>query len=558
MQEVTTVKNISLIHFNFKISIMPNPKIRFSPAQIPIVKEPMLVMKMGDPVVRTEDLLRKMARSLSPNLQFQDLGQSGARGAYDGKRLVAYLNPKTGESRIFPSLETLKPAQGLAERAKAVAQKMLSDKTLFPDDGTRAIALTPIVLNGTKRSRDKNERPITSQYLSYVKFQRQVNGIPVYGAGTRAMVAVGADDVVHGFSHQWRKAIATDAKVAPLPVDEIAKSILRQLDTYAKTSDVRVDKVKVCYHDGGKGVMQPVYRFEATIIATPSTDKRVSPANRHVFGYVSIGNSVAALPTLGEMQGKPPLDPPAKQIQTEKKVPVLDGDPLVGRYVVRNDTVEWVNSANEFWSSLHFAETLFGGHVPFTDSQYFWAEPRLFTNEKDTFINNVHIALNEVHGNWDLFSTRDNSHDIVSLSSIPSSGYGNKSGVTLAYWILHSCEVIPTQTDEATSFDIWWKIFKGLHAVVGYRTEMWIDDDVMGPFGFMMGLGAAVVPAWLHEVSSNDSYDDGATYHDDNRNMTEPMGRASAVVVCGHSDDTANNIGNIGAANCLTEWWFNN
>jgi hypothetical protein len=106
--------------------------------------------------------------------------------------------------------------------------------------------------------------------------------------------------------------------------------------------------------------MQPVYRFEATILSAPSAVKRLSPANRHVFGYVSIGTAVAALPSLGELRGTPPLDPPAKQIQTEKKVPVLDADPLIGRYVVRNDTVEWVNSANEFWRSLKFAENFFG------------------------------------------------------------------------------------------------------------------------------------------------------------------------------------------------------
>jgi hypothetical protein len=70
-------------------------------------------------------------------------------------------------------------------------------------------------------------------------------------------------------------------------------------------------------------------------------------------------------------------------------------------------------------------------------------------------------------------------------------------GNSLGYWIIHSCEVLPTQTDESTSFDVWWNIFQGLHAVAGYRTEMWISDGATGPFGFSIGLGAPVVSAWL-------------------------------------------------------------
>jgi hypothetical protein len=65
-------------------------------------------------------------------------------------------------------------------------------------------------------------------------------------------------------------------------------------------------------------------------------------------------------------------------------------------------------------------------------------------------------------------------------------------------------------------------------------------------------------PAWLGEIAGNDSYDDGDTYHDGNRNIDEPMGRASAVVVCDHSDDTARDIGSLGPASCLTEWFFEN
>src|SRR5262249_53008131 len=155
----------------------------------------------------------------------------------------------------------------------------------------------------------------------------------------------------------------------------------------------------------------------------------------------------------------------------------------------------------------------------------------------------------EVHGNWGWFSTRDNKDDGVQLQTID--GYGGHAGGSLAFWIIHSCEVIPTATDEPTSFNVWWNIFKGLHAAVGYRTRMYSDDDVTGPFGYDIGLGAPVVSAWLNEVAASDSYDDGDMYFDGNRKMKELMGRPSAVAVCRHSDDTASDIGPVGRTTCL-------
>jgi hypothetical protein len=116
----------------------------------------------------------------------------------------------------------------------------------------------------------------------------------------------------------------------------------------------------------------------------------------------------------------------------------------------------------------------------------------------------------------------------ITLSNVPAGGYGG----ALAYWILHSCEVIPTATDETSSFDVWWSIFQGMHAAVGYRTEMYITDGVTSPFGLFVGLGAAVVSAWFQSIASNSNYGaNDATYFDRNRNMDEPYGRASAIAV---------------------------
>jgi hypothetical protein len=510
----------------------------------------MPLLELGKPVVAALDMIERLSRNSSPSAKPRDL--EGAFALYDGKRLVAFVDTKTGESRVFPKLEGLKPGQDLAARAKAEAARFARDKSLFPEDATRAVPLRPITLVAAQRPR-KGRRTRAREYLAYVRIQRQVDGAPVWGIGTRAALAVAGDDAVHALSHRWRPAQKTTL-IEPHPRAQIAEAILAQLKRVPASSKVRVDRVVVGYYDGGGKFLQPVYRFEATVILPPLENDKRRLAHQHVFGYVPVGAAPERLPMLGAKVGKPPVKPPTTRAAGRKREP---GDPTVGRYVVRNDASGWVTSANEFFSGLQLASTLFGSPITFTNSQYYWAEPRLFTTQKNSFVNSVQLALNEVHGNWWLFSTRDNSHDLVSLTDIPSSGYGSGSG-SLKYWIIHSCEVIPTTTDEANSFDVWWNIFNGLRAVVGYRTEMWINDHVTGKFGLLIGLGAAFVPAWLNDIASDDSYDPSQTYLDDNRGIKEPMGRASAVVVCGHTDDIVSQVGSLGPANCLTEWWFNN
>lgn len=529
-----------------------HPRICFDLRQIPELREPLPVVGLGPPVVAPEALTQDFARTVARGAELTGPGKSGLRTAFDGHRLVAYVHAATGESQVFPALEKLRPGERLAQRAAATAERIRRDRELFPEDLSDVVALAPTTLFGSRHSKG-GATTSPAEYLSFVRFERRLDGLPVFGPGSSAMIAVAADGSVHGFSHRWRQAIAPAEKMTAKPREEIGRAIADQLAPSAKASQVQVDKVTVGYYDSGQDVLQPVYRFEATVTSLDA--RRV--ANRHLLGYVSIGEAPEPLPVLGVQRGKSPMEPPARGQRATSAGRAAAGDPTVGRYVVRDDSPDWVSSANDFMANLEVAQALFGG-IQFTDRQYYWAEPWEFLSDKDAFVNDVQIALNEVHGNWGLFSTRDNHDDIVRLSSVPAGGYGQGGGGVLAYWVLHSCEVIPTQADENTSFDVWWNLFDGLHAAVGYRTEMWIADGVTGPFGFAIGLGAPVISAWISEVARNSSYNPDASYHDGNRDITEPMGRPSAIAVCGHGDDTAADVARLPAATCLTEWWIGN
>ena len=78
---------------------------------------------------------------------------------------------------------------------------------------------------------------------------------------------------------------------------------------------------------------------------------------------------------------------------------------------------------------------------------------------------------------------------------------------------------------------------------------MWIADSVMSTFGAVVALGAPVVPAWLSTVSG-DTRDYGGTqlYFDGNRQMNEPMRRASAILVTGHEGGQDRRCAGVGKA----------
>jgi hypothetical protein len=363
------------------------------------------------------------------------------------------------------------------------------------------------------------------------------------------MIGIAADGSVCALTHRWRKAIPTDEKMVARPREEIHKAIVEQLSQRVRNADVRVDTVDICYYDGGQNYLQPVYRYMATIKLHPPGQK-IRCADAHLHGYIPIGIEREPIMQRGKMY-LPPM--PAKSNAERKSPP--EGDPTVGRYIIQNDTAEWWISSCEFLNGLQTGGSQIG--VQFTDSQYLWADPYEYEDGKNDYVNSVNIADTEGHGDWWLFETdAANGGTFVQLKDI--SGYGP----ALAYWIIHSCEVIPTQDDESTSFDVWWQIFNGLHAVVGYRTVMFIDDDVLGPFGFDIGSGASVVSAWLNEAITASSYqgDPGPKWCDcKHTNTWVPMGRPSAVVPDGHGDDTAAyDIDPLNPPSVLWEFWIGN
>ncbi|MCJ1244061.1 hypothetical protein MMC30_001258 [Trapelia coarctata] len=560
--------------------------ITFDKALIPAIKGQWPYLKLGPVVQLPADFLNQVLKNVAPSTKWTNStgGRAGGMIAQDGDRTVGLVDPVTGETSIYPKFESLRSAPNISSE---FIQKHIDNPSVIPHDDSSVTALPGMNLYGTTRVRDGKNDTVPAVFLTNVVAQRSIHvpdagaHFPVRGNASKAVFGVGADGNLQSLAHVWHPAKLGGSTITPRPRDEIYNAIIAQLKSFAEISPVTVDSVEPCFFDAGAAFIQPVFYFAATIQSNPRS-KIVNQTHARISGYIPLGRKpLESLPDLNKPgditpPAFAPADTGAPEVPKARRSypPSLEkrGNNIkVGRYVVRADSSAWVASANDFLSTLiqYSAPILpwFPRFVTFLNSQYYWAQPFIFTSSKESFIDSVHIADTEVHGNWHLFSTYQNWGDIVSLSDIPASGYGGGAGGSLAYWILHSCEVIPTDTDyppttasKTQSYDAWWKIFNGLHAVVGYRTEMWIADGATTPFAKAIARGFPVVPAWMKAVHDDMIYapSPGNIYYDGNRKINEPMGRASSISVCGHTDDVVWQVANLGKATCLHEWWYDN
>jgi hypothetical protein len=501
------------------------------------------VFRLGERSRAGTEYVLELANRVAVDAEHRRLSES-VTAVYANKRLVAYANADTGETRMLPQLELLIPADGLDERVRAAAADLSENRDLFPEDRTSRQVLDPIMLRGAHASRRRASD--AGDYLAFARIRRDIDGLPVVGKGSQATVAVSGDGV-EAVTHQWRVAeMVEEVSGADIDPGRVVDVIVEDLRVVAEDKDIRVESAELVYFDGDQDFIQPVFRYRATYGGNDQPTGRL-------LGYVPAVRLFEDLPVTVPVPRKLPQEPLLRGPSRPR-----NNRPTIGRYVVRQDNAGWVTSANSFWSGLQ-ASRLFNPSFAPIDRQYYWAEPRLFTDENHDFVDGVQVALTEVHGNWGLFTTLMNNADFVQLNAIPGDGYGGADGAgALAYWILHSCEVIPTSADSPTSYDVWWNIFNGLHTALGYRTEMWINDEITATFGFLAGLGAPMVSNWLSTIINDDSYSPTDTYFDNNVNMNQPMGRPSAITVLGHSDDTIFDTAPLPRPSVLQQWWFNN
>lgn len=579
----------------------PNTLIPKIPASLPVLK----LTAQAPPTAFLTDTLSKIGiqkTAIQPLTKTPALMERGISAHLTGvvhqDTVLAYWHSETGEAEIHPQLEELKTERFVAANnphlavASTVARTVFARTEILPKDATQYTLGASIPLVGVTAQKGANgaiTQSAPALYLTYVPVHRTVQGYSVYGPGSRALIGVDNAGTTQAFVLHWKAATAnTEARETRTPA-QVYAALQAVVEPLTKIGNVQVQSAGIVYYDDDESAqMAPAYRLIVKVVSnsqTGATAGKRADADLIVL-YAPYGNT-ALSPTLTRSGGAQPQSAAANMRGSlPENTEVAAGDPTVGRYVVRNDDPGWVNDANSFWNGL----TSSGGGPLFTNSQYYWAEPRLFTTQASSFIDSVQVGEVEAHGDWWFFTTYQDWGDGVNLDSnpAPGGGYGQVNHGKLNYLLLHGCEIVPSAaeapcpagmptTDNRGWADPWFRLFQGLHVAVGYRTIMYINDNVGQAFGTGLRNSQPVITAWANALLTAGDYQSkprviahcGANpaAHlnpgDNCPSNSTPgcliMGEPSAVTVCGHSNDTIFNQSAIPAASCLTNyWWWNN
>jgi hypothetical protein len=550
-------------------------------ATVPTAPAQVQVYKLVPTPVPTAFLNEKLKAVRLPELKLEQkrLVSRGVTGQTDRDKVRVFADPVSGDSHFIPNLLELAGPANLAKQvapgtALSVARTALTDIRFIPRDVTELRVSDAIPVMGNSISQGTAGSAATTQpkqVMIVVPAFRYAGGLLVYGTGSRALVSVANDQSITGALRRWRTA-SLGQKIKPVMTSEQVKAdIVRQLTPYAK-GGVRatVDKIALAYYDGNANYLQPVYRFEA-VLSPPQK----GASNIKIAGYVPVGQVLEPIPDLAAQPTGPKPStsnaPPGAATRAAAQPMAQPGASVItlGEFVNQDwpSSSAYLDMANNFLSGLDMGHFFAPADPAFSRTLWWTAYPwQVNGAQSKQFMNAVNVAYTEPHGDWLLNTTKSNCCDLWYVQNIGTGGnpgFGAAAGGVLAWWLIMSCEVVPSAYDRAneaggsgkgsTAFDVWWPVFQGMHGVLGFRTEMFYPDDALNfGFGFDAALGGDVNAAWFHEVAAYDGND--CCYNDGHLigNPSVHFDRASTFI---DGRDLGQSIYSVGAQSRSTVLW---
>ena len=579
-------------------------------AQVPALPPTLPILKLDKPEApaRLIPLLDGDTR-LSPLADDPELQRRGIKladtliGQLEGGHLKAVVDLRYGEAQLYPTLSKLEPmtsdelarAPAVAERAFALREFIPQDDTTFRLESRGALKMGRVYVTAGK------VKPVTTAddvYLAYFAAQRTVAGVPVEGSGSRARIAIGARGKTAGMFRNWRRALVATRVAVPDDPSRMLDLIAKEVGKLGKDSGASVTDIQLVYFDGDGNYIQPVFRFAVET----GVAKRSEPALQ--IGYVPVIDGLEPVPGLevGDKQPLQPLLPTTTQLPSpgsptvgagtvinRGSVPALlpttpsapsvaasprvasksgsadafdsaddEVEPLrVGRFVANFDEgfstsqiAKWENSAQQMGAQL------FAHPGTFEDTDHSHLTDQFFDADYDAHLENVDVALFEAHGDlWKLY-TRNVADDPANLDGLVLPV--NAPRVRAADWILHSCLVVPSSEDLAPTGRAWYEPWQSLmgdvRSVVGYRTRMFVNDGTPAAYAKGLVMGASV-SSWFSAIASLNLPDKLIPSNLDSKRRIV-AGRASAVFLCGHTDDPVWTAVAPAPATCLENWYM--
>ncbi|HYK53792.1 MAG TPA: hypothetical protein VEV38_09715, partial [Candidatus Eremiobacteraceae bacterium] len=540
---------------SYAVGAVPPSSITFPSEPDPTIPKTMLRYEL-EPNAPTESFVAGLVATGWPgSTPLAPFRGSTMLAAFSHGRMVAYVDKTSGDAEVFSDIANTKAAASNREAARAVAERIFDDPKIIPKDGTSFETSTTSLESETDASSSISVANGTDNaLLTYVTLRRSAGAgkFPVFGTGSRALIAVDGSGRVRGFLRRWRSVKTTKVVESTLSDRDVRPTIVSQLSPFIPTStSIEVDRIGIGYYDADSSYLQPVVYYYATIRHGSAVSD--SSAADHFIGYLSIANPVEQIPPAVTSEEK--LDTPASAIVTSPS------DPVVSLYVIRNSESTWRDNADALWSGIASGSTA----GEFTRREEVDAQPSFYLRDMNAHVNGANIADSEGHGRWWHFATAGDTLDGVNIGDVSAPGYGAASGGKLAYWVIHACEVIPSKWDVQQqtgngndAFKPWWHVFGGVREVLGYRTEMYVDDDVERAFGEDVGRGGIALSSWFDQIAAAPIYQAEPHCTSPEIGADVTCGRASAMVVDGQQDDAMlTDFGPLpGSAKKLVNYWM--
>lgn len=484
-----------------------------------------------------QSLIEKLSRvhnfEITPSVK-KDGAKSAVMHYFAGEngftRLI--VNNDRGHMDLMPNLGKLKKTEInllKEDMARQMAVNYAAEMQLIPPDSSRLNPAKVVTLAVSSTARENSSPSIPK--LQTVLFQRTLDGKNVFGDGSQFTVSMGDKGNVEGFQRKLNRLEPEPGmdNISFLTAQEVYDKIEAMLRREIKGNvEIQVETPQLAYYGRDSQYVQPAYLFTAVIISNENKEKSyyagVVEAMQNPPEPVNDPRQEISLST-----SSTPLTPSQVELSGEGPSRAYLASVSVGRYVVREDSSDWMDDANDFKRGLENGHC--SGCSTLTFPQFYWNEPRLFTTEDNYWVDQCHIVLMEGHGDHWLFTTRGNCCDIVYLNSGSQPGYGGNAGGVMAYLILKGCDIIPSPIDVSNWADPWWRIFKGLHQAIGFRTTMYINDDISDNFGESIGNNGNIVDSWFAATNSCFSYQWQRLIGGD------VPGYGSVVMITGHQGD---------------------
>ena len=463
-------------------------------------------------------------------------------------RMGLVTDPSAKNMTLFlqPRLDTaFTKALSLATAATKAAA-FIKLHSLVPDS-TFAIS-EQLTWTGQTASPAGSGNPI--DFNRVISFRRKLDGLPVYGPSSHCAVHVGATDVT-GFSVNVRPVSLMTQAPTLKTQSQIDQEFELATQRYVGVNPTVLQK-KLIYFEQAKDVVQPAWLYDVQFTGTGANPVRFADA---IVVPLAVNSPEFVSPRSMDQSSPIFATQPTARITISAPVPMSASTTIqVGEYILRNDDDGWLTDAKNFWANLS-ANTSF---VHCNRRDYYWNKPWLwenyspYTQQSASYGGKDHFVLIEGHGAPWLFSTYKDygDYEAVHLKQMPGFGAYQAAGEVTSYIEFQGCDIIPEpghafggDFTSGTAWDVWWHLFKGLHACVGYRTLMHIWNGVSAPFATKLAMGCPVAASWLDATNS------GYFGH------SAGLDYGNVVYVTGHGADTLKDVTPVPSPGSLSMIW---